>query len=136
MNKFLKLNHYHSRNEHYQREIMKEDITKNLIQKSTISTSEDFTDTLLLKIETEKAIEPLSDIKHIEMFRYAILGILVGGTVFFISMYLNFFPKLDIFNIQLRISKIPFLIITTLLLLLGTNHLLRMHELVNFKTKN
>jgi hypothetical protein len=115
---------------------MKEDIAKNLIQKSTISTSEDFTDKLLLKIETEKAIQPLSDVQHILMFRYAILGIIGVGTVFFLLMYLGFLPKLNIYNFELKISKTPLLVITALLLLLGTNHMLKMQHLANFQSKN
>lgn len=115
---------------------MEEDIAKKLIQKSTINTSEDFTDKLLLKLETEKATERLSDLRHIQMFRFAILGIIGVGTICFLLIFFDFSPKPNLFNIQLNISKMPLLVVTTLFLLLGTNHMLKMQHMANFQNKS
>ena len=115
---------------------MKEDIAKNLIQKSTINTSEDFTDRLLLKIETEKATQPLSDVKHIQMYRFAIFGIIGIGVICFSLIFFGFLPKLNIFNVQFKISKTPLLVVTTLFLLLGTNHILKLQHFSSFQSKS
>ena len=108
---------------------MEEDITKSLTQKSIINTSEDFTDKLLLKIESKKAKQPLLDIQHIRVYRFALLGMIGVSALFFLLIFFGFLPKFNIFNFQLKISKTPLLIITTLFLLLGTNHMLKIHQL-------
>ena len=115
---------------------MEEDITKNLIEKSTISTSVDFTDKLLLKIESEKVIQPVSEVQHIRMYRYAVLGIIGVGSIFFLLIFFDFLPKLNIFDFHLKISKTPLLIITSLILLLGTNHILKLQQFSSFQSKN
>lgn len=115
---------------------MKEDIAKKLIQKSTIKTSEDFTDKLLLKLEAEKTTEHLSDFRHIQMFRFAMIGIIGIGIICSLLIFFDFLPKLNIFNIQLNISKMPLLVVTTLFLLLGTNHILKTQQLAGFQDKS
>ncbi|WP_370000198.1 hypothetical protein [Winogradskyella sp.] len=115
---------------------MKEDIAKKWIQKSTINTSEDFTDKLMFKLETEKAAERHSDVRHIQMFRFAIIGIIGIGIICSLLIFFDFLPKLNMFNIQLNISKMPLLVVTTLFLLLGTNHILKTQQLASFQDKS
>jgi|GEM_PF-6572827 len=114
---------------------MEEDIAKKLIQKSTVNTSEDFTDKLMLKLEAEKATEPLSEVRHIQMFRSAMIGIIGMGIICILLIFFDFLPTLNIFNVPLKISKMPLLVATTLFLLLGTNHVLKTQQLTNFQEK-
>jgi hypothetical protein len=115
---------------------MDEDIANKLIQKSTIKTSEDFTDKLMLKLETEKVTERLSDVRNIQLYRYAILGIIGVGIICFLLIFFDFLPKLNLFNVQLEISKTPLLVVTSLFLLLGTNHILKTQQLASFQNKS
>ncbi|MGG5487873.1 hypothetical protein [Gaetbulibacter sp. PBL-D1] len=115
---------------------MKEDIAKKLIQKSTINTSEDFTEKLMLKLEAEKATERLPDVQYIQMFRFAMIGTIGIGIICFLLIFFDFLPKLNMFNVQLKISKMPLLVVTTLFLLLGTNHILKTQQLASFQDKS
>lgn len=115
---------------------MEEGISKKLIQKSTVNTSDDFTDKLMLKLEAKKATERLSDVQGIQMFRFAMIGIIVIGIICSLLIFFDFLPKLNIFNIQLSISKMPLLVVTTLFLLLGTNHILKTQQLASFQDKS
>ena len=115
---------------------MEEDITKSLIQKSTIHTSDDFTDKLLLKIESEKAIQPVTDNQCIQMYRFVVWGIIGVAAIFVLLIFFGFLPKFNILNYQLKISKTPFLIISALFLLLSTHHILKLYYLQSFHSKS
>lgn len=112
---------------------MKEDTVKKWIQKSTVNTSENFTDKLVLRIETEKATQPLSGFQPIRMYRYAVLALMGTGIVFLGLMYWGLLPKISVLNFQLETHKTPFLIIAILLLLMGANQILKMQHLANFQ---
>ncbi|RNL87890.1 hypothetical protein ED312_09710 [Sinomicrobium pectinilyticum] len=115
---------------------MEEDITKNLIRKSGMTTSEDFTDKLLLKIESEKTVHPLLGYRYTRMRHYAIFGIIGVGAGLFTLIYFGFLPEFNVFDFQFKINRIPLLIITTWLLLLGANHILKMQHSANLHGKS
>ncbi len=115
---------------------MKEEVTRNLVQKSTVKTSGDFTDNLLLKLEAEKAPKEFINLPLAENFYYSLLGIIGVGIVIFGVIQLGFIPKFSLLNFQLKISITPFLIITALLVLIGLNHILKLHQLASSLNKS
>jgi hypothetical protein len=108
---------------------MKEEIAKNLIKKSAINTSEDFTDNLLLKIEAEKA-KSVTNLSRIQSLRYPILAIIGCVVAFSIVLFSGFLPKLVFFDYQVQFDKIPFLVLLSFLLIMGANHIWRLNSLV------
>ncbi|MGS2760637.1 hypothetical protein [Sinomicrobium sp. M5D2P9] len=108
---------------------MKERIARELVRKSSVNTSEDFTDKLLLKIEAEKASPSLTNWPGIPSFRYAVLTIAGTGIVSLILLYSGLLPKFTLLDFELQINKTPFLVVLLLLLLTGINHLLKLQHL-------
>lgn len=112
---------------------MKEEIAKNLIQKSKVNTSDDFTDKLMLKVEAEKARSVTSTPKLLS-FRYPLLAMIGGIVVFFMILFSGFIPRLMFFDYHLQLNKTPFLILLSFLLIMGVNHILRLKvNLENFQ---
>jgi hypothetical protein len=114
---------------------MKEETAKKLIQKSTIPASEDFTDKLFLKIEEEQS-KLIVSIRSVQSLRYPMLVLIVGGGVYFMVLFSGFLPKLEVFDYQFQVNKIPFLVILLFTLLLGANHVLRLRSTINNLTKS
>lgn len=103
---------------------MKEDVTKALLQKSTIHTSDDFTDRLVQKIK-EQQLQP-STVSQIQSLLYPIAAVIIGGIVFFAAVLFDALPKIQVFNFQVQLNKTPLLILLAVLLLFGVNHLLKL----------
>lgn len=114
---------------------MENDITKKLIQKSIVNTSQDFTDKLLHKIESEKATLYFSGVRQTQMFRLSMLGMIGVTITLFALLLLDLLPALNIINMQLKMNSTPLLATGILLLLLGANHILKMQHLVNLQDK-
>lgn len=114
---------------------MNDEIIKKLIQKSTITTSEEFTDKLLLKIEREKVAQSVTDVQQLQWYRFAIWGIIGVGVICSLFILFGFIPKLNMLNLQLTIGKTPLLVLTTLLFLLAANHVLKIQQRVNLQSK-
>ncbi len=114
---------------------MNEETAKKLIKKSTIPTSEDFTDKLFLKVEEEQA-KKIESTWGVQSLRYPMLALLVGGGVYFMVLFTGFLPKLEVFEYKFQLNKIPFLVILLFALLLGANHVLRLQTILNNLNKS
>jgi hypothetical protein len=104
--------------------MMNEEHFRNLIQKSTITASEDFTDKLLQKIEAQEAPQPLAGVIHSLLYPMLVV---VGCGIVFIAIWLSgFLTELSLFGDLVRINKTPTLVILLSLVFLAANHLLRL----------
>jgi hypothetical protein len=107
---------------------MKEEVAKNLIQKSKIHTSADFTERLLLRIEAEKTYKGSSIISERCTYYYVISGLTAIVAIFFAMGYYGYVPKFSFGNFQLTLNKTFFMVLTIFSFLIGINQLLRLRE--------
>ncbi len=111
---------------------MKEEKARDLLQKSIIETSDDFTDKLMRRLEAEKAAKKTLSWSFTSMFLVLSLAILVLS---FIS-YKFLKSGVDIFNIGLDIGRTPIFIIGTILVFIALNYTLKLNETYNLSKKN
>lgn len=110
--------------------MMKEEHFKNLIQKSTLHTSEDFTDKLLLKIETQEVSQPFAGVIH--SLLYPMLVVVGCGIVFIGVVLSGYLPEFTLLGNPVMVNKTPALVILLSMVFLAANHLLRLQ----FSEKN
>ncbi len=104
---------------------MKQDQMKQLIQKSTVRTSEDFTDTLLSKIEAQESIEstPLPF-----PFKKIVIGFSIALALIPFLIYTTNHSIQGILSIDIKIPSMALSIMVTIAFLLGLNYILRLNE--------
>ncbi|MCH2192814.1 hypothetical protein [Kordia sp.] len=103
---------------------MKEEQLKYLIQKSTVATSDDFTDMLMQQLETIEEVKPVRIISFQKIMLIAIAGLLCISFV----AYKYLAPFLSEFFGKVQISKTPIFAVCLLLCLLGVNYILLLQQ--------
>ncbi|MDY8137681.1 hypothetical protein [Aquimarina sp. 2201CG5-10] len=100
---------------------MKERRTEDLIKKGTISTSDDFTDKLMLKLEAQQEITKT----QVWSFKkvYGILIIVLSLTSFLIFRFLNHLLA----SININISKVSIFIMIAIPFFICLNYLVRLN---------
>jgi hypothetical protein len=111
---------------------MKDDDIKILIEKSTIYTSGNFTDELMMKLEARKASLVIIPEKAAAIsLGFPILIILGFGLGFMFMWVFDLLPAFNLLNYHLNLGSIPIMIIILLTLLLCVNHLLKLKNQAN-----
>lgn len=103
---------------------MKEEHFKNLIQKSTLHTSSDFTHKLVVKIETQEVSQPFTGVIH--SLLYPMLVVVGCGVVFIWIMLSGYLTEFSLLGNPVMINKTPALIILLSMVFLAANHLMRL----------
>ena len=105
---------------------MNEELARSLIKKSTINTSEDFTGKLLDKLETELS-KPEVSLNRIRNLFMPVMALIIGALVIFVIVLLDLSPRFILFDFQIQIMQIPFLVILLIPLLWGANQVIKMN---------
>ncbi len=98
---------------------MKDDLTTQLIKKSKVETTSDFTDKLIHKIEAQTELKKSRTRLFANALKYAIAAIIV------ICIVIPFF--LD--TLSFRITKTPLYVLCALLLLVSFNYILKLRDM-------
>ncbi|WP_271767781.1 hypothetical protein [Aquimarina algiphila] len=103
---------------------MNDKLTQDLVKKSMIHTSDDFTDLLMNKIEEKNKQE----IKVVFPVKKLLFGIATSLIIISFGAFKLLASSYHLFSLDIRISKMPVLITIVLLFLLGMYYILRMNE--------
>lgn len=103
---------------------MNEKDTKELLEKSIIETSDDFTDKLMQRLEAAEVAEKTSVWRFTPIFSVLIVVILTLSFAFY--KYLE--SGATLFQTGIEISRTPIFLIVTVLLLFAINHILKLNE--------
>lgn len=109
---------------------MKDEQVRELVKKSTLSTSENFTDKLLLQIELEKSKSSLR-ISRVQSLGHLVLIVCGCGIVFFTTLFSIRLPNFAPVVHHVLVNKTSILLVLLLMLLMGINHVLRMQSFIN-----
>lgn len=105
---------------------MNEELARDLIKKSTINTSEEFTGKLLDKLEAELS-KPEVSLKSIQNLFMPVLALVIGALVIFAIVLLDLSPRFILFDFQFEIMQTTFLAILLIPLLWGANQVIKMN---------
>ena len=103
---------------------MNEEKARDLLQKSIIETSEDFTDKLLMRLEAEKAAKKTFVWNFIPIFSVLVLIMLAIG----FTSYKFLKSGVYLFDIGLEIGRAPIFAIGAVLFFLALNYILKLNE--------
>lgn len=112
---------------------MKEEIAKKLVQKSTVKTSEDFTNNLMLKIEAEASSKLHLKSVRSQYLKTILMVATISITTFFTLLFFDFSPIIKLMNFEFTIDRNPFYIFLLLFLLIGVNQILKLQHLLNLR---
>lgn len=103
---------------------MNEEKTRDLLQKSIVETSDDFTDKLMRRLDTEKVVKKTFAWNFIPTFSILVLAMLAIS--FTSYKFLKSGAKL--FDIDLEIGRTPIFTLGTVLFFLALNYILKLNE--------
>ncbi|MEM6686646.1 MAG: hypothetical protein AAF617_12765 [Bacteroidota bacterium] len=103
---------------------MKEEQLKNLMQKSTVATSDDFTDALMQQLETLEETQPIKLISFRKIVAFSIASLVILSLI----AYQYVTPFLSELSGSVQINKTPIFAAFLLLCLLGLNYVLRLQR--------
>jgi len=103
---------------------MNEEKARDLMQKSIVETSDDFTDKLMRRLEAEKAAKMPFAWNFAPTFAVLVLAIL---TISFTS-YKFLKSGVNLFDIGLEIGRTPIFTISTVIIFLALNYILKLNE--------
>ena len=103
---------------------MKEESLKNLMQKSTVATSDDFTDALMQQLENLEETKPIRLISFKKMMVLCVASLVIVSLIAF--TYLA--PFLSELSGTVKIARTPIFAAFLIVCLLGLNYILRLQQ--------
>ncbi|WP_422860742.1 hypothetical protein ACOKFD_07885 [Flagellimonas sp. S174] len=111
---------------------MNEKDIKELLGKSIIKASDDFTDKLMLRLEAKKVTKK-SFVSNFTL-TFSVLALAILAMSFTLYKYMS--DCFTLFDTDFEIDRIPIFVTTTALLLLAINHVLRLNHIYSVFKSN
>ncbi|MEM6719747.1 MAG: hypothetical protein AAF611_10550 [Bacteroidota bacterium] len=103
---------------------MKEEQLKNLMQKSTVETSDNFTDALMQQLEMLEETKPIQLISFRKMIAFSVASLVIVSLI----AYQYLAPFLSELSGSVKVTKTPIFAVCLLVCLLGLNYMLRLQQ--------
>lgn len=111
---------------------MNEDKTRDLLQKSIIETSDDFTDKLMQRLEAKEVAKRT----FVWSFTPTLSVLIVAMLAISFTFYKFLKSGADLFDTGIEIGRTPIFSVGTVLFFLALNYILKLNETYSFSQNN